>query len=121
MAPGAELAEARLGGGECRLRLVEPLLLEECPAQHELGAADLVDVVDTAVEKLERLTRLIFGQHDAAGAQVDLRERRDGAAGVGVPPEIERDRERLLEQLDGLVGVPEQEVEAPEIFVSWLT
>src|SRR5579884_1321986 len=115
VAPRAELAEARLCGGEGRLRLVEPALLEQGVPEHELGAADLVDVVDATVEQLECLARLLLGQLDVARAQMDLRERRNGAAGVGVAPEVEGDRERLLEQLHGLVGVAEQEVETAEV------
>ena len=45
MAGRAELAEARLGGGERRLGLVEAILLEQRASEHELRAADLVEVV----------------------------------------------------------------------------
>jgi hypothetical protein len=115
MAAGPELTEARLGAGEGCLRLVEPILLEQGAPEHELGAPDLVDVVDPTVEKLERLARLLLGQLDAAGAQVNLGKRGDRAAGVGVSSEVERDRERLLEQLHRLLGVAEQEVETTEV------
>ena len=49
------------------------------------------------------MPRLLLRQHRVAGAEVNLRERRDGLAGVGVATRLERDGERLLEKLDRLV------------------
>src|SRR5262249_35927811 len=98
-----------------RCGLGERALLEEGGTEDERGAPDLVDVVDASVEKVERLTSLVLGLLDAAGAQVDLRERRDRPTGVGIPTEVERDGERLLEQLHCLVGVAEQEVQPAEV------
>src|SRR5579884_1281975 len=115
MTSRSQLAEARFGVGEGRLGIFEPTLLEQRTPEHELGAADLVDVVDATVEQLEGTPGLFLGQLDVARAQMDLRERRDGPAGIGVAPEVERDRERLLEELHGLIGVPQQEVEAAEV------
>src|SRR5579862_8168959 len=43
MARRAELVEGGLGRGERVLGLVEPALLEQRAAEHELGTADLVD------------------------------------------------------------------------------
>ena len=44
-----------------------------------------------------------------------LGERRDGRRGLFVAPELERDRERLLEVLDRHLGLAEQELEAAEV------
>ena len=86
MARGAELVERRLCGGEGLLGLVEPALLEQGTPEHKLCAADLVDVVLVAggLEQLQRVPRLLLRLLDVAGAQVNLGERRDGAARVGV-------------------------------------
>jgi len=61
------------------------------------------------------VTRLLLGLFDVARPEMDLRERRDRASRVRVASEVERDRERLLEQLHRLLGVPEQEVEPAEV------
>ena len=50
----------------------------------------------------------LLGQLDLAGAQVHLRERRDGLRGVGVAPDLQSDREGLLEERNRLVGLPEE-------------
>ena len=75
--------------------LVEPALLEQRAAEHELRVADLVDHVLAVGEQLERLARLLLGELRLAGAQVHLRERRDAAAGLDVLAEVERDAERV--------------------------
>src|SRR5215468_9060772 len=111
MAGGSEVAEAGLGGGKSRLRVVEAALLEQRPAEHELCVAGLVDVVDPSVEQLERVPSLLLRLLDVARPQMDLRERGDGATGVGVLTGLERDRERFLQQVDRVVGVPEEEIE----------
>src|SRR5438094_666990 len=110
-----ELAEARLGVGERRFRLVEPSLLEQGAPEHELCIAGLVGVVDATVEQIERLASLFLCLLEIACAQMDLRERGHGASGVGFLAGVECDRERLLEQLDRVVRVPEQEVEPAEV------
>src|SRR4029077_19869631 len=115
MAARPQLAKARLGREEGRIGLVEPVLLEQRAPEHELRAAHLVDIVDSAFEQLERMTRLSLRVRERAGPQMDLSERRDGPACVRLAPQIERDRERLLEQLNRLVGVAEQEVEPAEV------
>ncbi len=61
------------------------------------------------------MTRLLLGLFDVARPEMDLREGRDRASRVRVSSELERDRERLLEQLHRLLGVPEQEVEPAEV------
>ena len=50
---------------------------------------------------------MLLGLLGVARPEMDLGERRDGATGVGVLAGLERDRERLLEQLDGVLGLPE--------------
>ncbi len=51
----------------------------------------------------------------AARAQVNLRERGDRGRRVLVAPDLERDRECVLEMLDRLLGLAEQELEAAEV------
>src|SRR3954462_12625591 len=67
-----KLVEARLGGRELRLRLLEPVLLEQRAPEHELRVADLVEQVDAGVEQLERVPRLLLREHGVAGAEVHL-------------------------------------------------
>ena len=50
VAHGGELFEAALRLLEHGVCLVEPLLVEEGPAEDELGVADLIEVVDTAAQ-----------------------------------------------------------------------
>ena len=50
-----------------------------------------------------------------AGAQMDLRERRDRLRRVVVASDLERDRERVLQTLDRLLGLAEQELEPTEV------
>src|SRR3954454_9049884 len=117
MAGRAELVEAGLGRVARRLRLVDPVLLEERATEHELRAADFVDVVLVAgcLEELERVPRLLLGLLDAAGAEVDLRERRDCLRRIGVAAGLERDAERFLQLPDRLLRVAELEVEGAEV------
>src|SRR6201989_2238762 len=61
------------------------------------------------------MARLRLRLLELAGPEMDLREGRDSAAGIGVAPQIERDRERLLQQLHCLLRVAEQEVEPAEV------
>ena len=67
------------------------------------------------LEQLQRVTRLLLGLVDVAGAQMDLGERRHGLRGVRVAAGVERDPERLLQQVDRLVGLAEEEVQAAEV------
>ena len=60
MAAGGELVERALAGLERLLGLVEPVLLEQRAAEHELGVADLVDLVDAVAEQLQRVARLLL-------------------------------------------------------------
>ena len=50
VANGGKLFEAALSLLEHRVRLFQALLLEEGPAEDELGVADLIEVVDTAAQ-----------------------------------------------------------------------
>src|SRR5487761_797996 len=115
MAGGSEPAEAFLGGCERRLRLVEAVLRQQRASEHELRTADLVEIVLPALEQLQRVTRLLFGLPDVTAAQMNLRERRNGAAGISLVADVERNPEGLLQQRDRFVGLAEQEVEATEV------
>src|SRR5205814_646420 len=106
---------ALLGGRDRDLRLVEALLLEQRAPEHELHAADLVEIVLAIVEEPQRVTRLLLRLLDVAGAQMDLGERGDRARRVGVAPRLEGDAERFLELRDRLVGLAEQEVHRAEV------
>src|SRR3954453_4469546 len=74
VAGGRELFEARLRLLEHRVRLVEPLLIQERPAEDELGVANLVEVAAPAAEKLDCVPRLLLRELRLARAQVNLRE-----------------------------------------------
>src|SRR2546429_8944212 len=96
----SQLAEAGLACGEGLLGLVKPALLEQSPAEHELCIAGLVDVVDPSVEQFQCVASLLLGLLEVACPEMNLRERGDGSTRVGVLAGLQRDRERLLEQLD---------------------
>src|SRR5438093_5597917 len=64
-----KLVESLLGGAERDLGLVEPILLEQCTAQDEVRVADLVEEVDAAVQKVERMARLLLRALRVAGPQ----------------------------------------------------
>src|SRR5215210_1609516 len=115
VADGGKLVEALLGGVEGLFGLFEPPLLEERAPEHELRVADLVNHVDAIAEELQGLTRLLFGALDLARAQMNLRERRDGAGGVRLAAVLEEHLERLVQLLDRLLGLPEGEVDAAEV------
>src|SRR4051794_8186364 len=70
-----ELLEARLGGHEGRLRVVEPVLLQQRAAEHELRVADLVEIVLVTLEQPERMLRLLGGLLRVTSPEVDLGER----------------------------------------------
>ena len=61
------------------------------------------------------MTRLLLRLLDVAGAEMDLRERRDSLRGIGVAAGLEGDAERLLQQADRLVGLAEEEVQPAEV------
>ena len=75
VAHGRQLLEAAVGGLELSLGLVQALLLEERPTEHELRIADLVEVVDAVVEQRQRVPSLFLGLLDVARAQMNLGER----------------------------------------------
>ena len=113
-------ARRELGEGVFRLcqhllGFVEPLLFEQRTAQHEPRVPDLVHAILPAVEAPQRVARMLLGQDRIAGLQVHLCERRDRRRHVVVVAVVERDRERLLEPRDRLLGLAEQEVEAAEV------
>ena len=110
-----QLGKRLLGLAELLLGLVEPALLEQRAAEHELRVADLVEHVVAAAENLERVPRLLLGRAVVAGAQVHLRERRDRGRRVLVASDLERDREGVLQMLDRLLGLAEQELEPAEV------
>ena len=60
VAHGRQLLEAAVGGLELGLGLVQALLLEERPTENELRVADLVEVVDAAVEQRQRVASLLL-------------------------------------------------------------
>ena len=62
-----KLFEACLGPVEHLRGLVEPILLEERASEDELGVTDLVDELDPAAEQLERMARLLLGEHGLIG------------------------------------------------------
>src|SRR5205807_7333605 len=75
MTGGRQLRETRLRRVENVIRLVEPTLLHERAAQHDLSVADLVEKIVAAAEELERVTRLLLCQLVFIRAEVDLRKR----------------------------------------------
>src|SRR4051794_25836595 len=96
-------------------RLVEASLLEERAAEHDARVPDLVEHVVALADDLQGVQRLLLGALDVAGAQVDLRERRDGGRDLFVAAGLERHRDRMLEVLDRLLRLAEQELEAAEV------
>src|SRR2546423_128634 len=109
------LRQARLGIVEPRFRLVESFLSEERRAEDDLRVADLVDEVDTAVEQLQRVPRLLPRQLVLLQTEMDLRERRDSLRSVGVVPRLERDRKCLLQMTDRVLWLSEEIVETAEV------
>jgi len=67
-------------------RLVEASLLEERAAEHDARVPDLVEHVVALADDLQGVQRLLLGALDVAGAQVDLRERRDGGRDLSSRP-----------------------------------
>src|SRR6266566_3970345 len=57
-----ELSQTRLRLVEDRAGFVQPPLLEQRSAEHDLRVADFVQEVDAPVEKLERVARLLLGE-----------------------------------------------------------
>ena len=113
--PGRELVVRALAGMERFIGLVEPILLEQGPAQDELGVADLTDLVDTVAEQLERIPRLLLGPLDLAGAQVNLGDAVDRVCGLRVVSDFQGDANCVLEELDSLRGMAEKEIDPAEV------
>ena len=61
------------------------------------------------------MLRLLLGQDRIACPQVHLRERSDCLRRLGVVPDLEGDAERVLQDRDRPLGMPEKEVEAAEV------
>src|SRR5207248_1255254 len=97
------------------LGLVEPVLLEQRPAEDDLRVSDLVDEVHASVEQLQRMARLLLRELVLLRTEMNLGERRDRLRGVGVAARLERNRERLLEMSDCVLRLAEQVVEAAEV------
>src|SRR5579862_483018 len=110
-----ELREGILRLREHLRRLVQPSLLEQRAAENEAGVPDLVQPVFACAEQGEGVPSVLLRDRRIAGAQVRLRERRHGCRGLVTVADIEGDRERLLEALDGLLRLPEQELEDAEV------
>ena len=104
VASGRELVVRALAGMKRFIGLVEPILLEQRPAQDELRVADLTDFVDPVAEQLERVTRLFLGPLDLAGAQMNLGDAVDRVCGLRVVSDFEGDANCVLEEGHGLVG-----------------
>ena len=122
MAGRAELAEAGLGGGERRLGLVEPVLLEQRAAEHELRAADLVEVVLAAVEQPERMPRLLLGlrrRRRCAGGSARAR-RRPAPASASRPVSRAMPNASFSSTIASSV-LPSRKLKPPRLFVSWPT
>src|SRR5207247_10161494 len=115
MASGRKLVVRTLAGLERVLGLVEAVLLEQRPAQDELGIADLSGLVDTVTEQLERVARRLLGPCDVAGAQVDLGDAVDRVCGLRVVSDFESDADCVLEEVHGLLWVTEEEVDPAEV------
>ena len=92
VAAGRELTEARLGSVERLLGIVEPPLLEECAAEHELGVPDLVEEIHPAVEEGQRMPRLLLGLLDVPAAEMNLCQRGDRLRGVDFAVDLDRRR-----------------------------
>src|SRR6266850_2766734 len=112
---GRELVVRALAGLERSIGLVEPILLEQRPAQYELGVADLTDLVNAVAEQFERVSRPILGPLDLTGAQVNLGDAVDRVCGLHVVSDFEGDADCVLEQVYGLLGMAEEEVDSAEV------
>src|SRR5439155_8320745 len=115
MTSGRELVVCKLAGAERRIGLVETILLEQRPAQDEIGVADLGDLVDTVAEQLERVPRLLLGPLDVAGAQMDMGDAVDRVSGLRVVADLEGDSYRVLEEVHRFFGMAEEEVDPAEV------
>src|SRR5439155_14311172 len=82
MAGGLELLERVLCLVEHRLSFVEPTLLEQRAAEHQLRVADLVEEVLAAVQQRQCVTCVLFSDLEGPVAELDLRERRDCTRGL---------------------------------------
>ena len=79
-----ELLERRIGCAEGLFRLVEAFALEKRAAEHELGLADLVEEVLTAVEQLQRLARMLLGRFPLAEPEMNGGEATHGLGCVAL-------------------------------------
>ena len=69
------MLETGICGLEGLLGLVEPALLHQSAAEHELGGADLMQEVDTSLEETERLAREALGLFKVVQLEMDCSER----------------------------------------------
>ncbi len=91
---------ARIDGGEDLLGLVELTLLDVGAGEDELRRPDLLDVIESPLEKLERACGDDFGLVEIALRAVDLGERAQHVAGLGLEVRVDEDRERVSELRD---------------------
>ena len=103
-----ESGKALLCLREAGFGLVGAAELEQGAAEHDLGRAELVEIVDAIAQELDRVARVPLGLLEAPRVELDARERRDRLRGVSVVAQVERRRERLLEELLRALGVAEQ-------------
>ena len=61
MADGGKLLEARVGGAEPLLGLVQPAALQHRATENELCRADLVQIVLATLEQTEGVTGMSLG------------------------------------------------------------
>src|SRR5437660_10164830 len=115
MTGGRQLRETRLRRVENLVRIVEPALLHQRAAKHDLSVADLVEKVVATGEELERMTCLLLREAVFLRAEVDLRKRRDCLRGVSVVADLERDRESLFQVRDRVVRFAEQVVQSTQV------
>src|ERR671935_195180 len=73
------------------LGLVQPVLLEERPTEHQLRIPDLVDLVHAIAEQLQRVPRLLLRALHVPGAEVNLGDAIDRMCGLRVVPNLESD------------------------------
>src|SRR5512145_1706215 len=111
----ARALERLVGPRDPRLRLVERRLTRSRATQGELRHADLLQVVDAAAEKVQRLARVPLGGVQLAPLDLNARERRADVTGLHGEVELDEAREGLVEQCDRGLVVAEEVSEAREV------
>ena len=106
MACRRELLEAPIGSAETLFCPFQVILREESLAKSELRGADFAEIVDAAVEELERLPRAPLGGAEVAGAEIHLGERADELTGVGRVAAVEGGEFLFEPVVGGLAAAP---------------